>query len=163
MEAQIFEMGNVPKPKEPEEMTAKERSRRFKIKARKDGNTYKSPSWLSSSQWIDPVNWLGAIWDSDTAKAVRAWFVNDAGYDKESRRVVRGRLNRLLRKFGLEPVGATAHTFSLTGPYGGVYLAEDPESAITPEEAEEQARQRRLAQTATDEPEMLIVGVRHYD
>lgn len=74
---------------------------------RQDGNVTKPKQWASLplSQWGDPVNFLFPVPDKSHASNAKARFTQNKGkYDAGSRNVVRRRLNRLLRKFDIDPL-----------------------------------------------------------
>lgn len=85
----------------------KSRSGRYGIKVREDGNVTKPEKWASlrDSQFGDPVNYLFPVPDKSHAANAKSRFAQfGEKYDGRSRRSVRGRLNRLLRKFGVDPI-----------------------------------------------------------
>lgn len=81
------------------------RSTRYEIAVREDGNSEKPEELaeLHDSQWADPVNYLLAVPDKAGAKAAKIAFIADEEYEGTSRVVVRGRLNRLARKYKVAP------------------------------------------------------------
>lgn len=90
-----------------EKNAQKARSRRYGISIRDDGNVTKPGQWenVADSQWGDPVNYLYPVPDKTHAANAKSRFQQQKGrYDEKSRQVVMGRLNRLLRKYGLEPI-----------------------------------------------------------
>jgi hypothetical protein len=60
---------------------------------------------LSNSQWGDPVNYFFPIPDKGHAETARLEFTKiRETYDLRSRSIVRSRLNRLLRKYEVDPI-----------------------------------------------------------
>jgi hypothetical protein len=85
----------------------KSRSARYGISVREDGNVTKPQKWesLRDSQFGDPVNYLFPVPDKAHAANAKSRFAQfGEKYDGKSRRSVRGRLNRLLRKFSVDPI-----------------------------------------------------------
>jgi hypothetical protein len=86
------------------------RSRRYGIGIRDDGNLAKPKEWanLRDSQFGDPVNYLYPVADSKGATEAKRLFKEETElYENRSVWVVRGRLNRLLRKYSVEPMKAS--------------------------------------------------------
>jgi hypothetical protein len=104
-------------------MTQAERSERFSIKIRYaiEGKPAKYAA-LSSSRFADPCHWWGPIANAEMSAQVKRQLSVDnwEKSDPEGWQVVRGRLNRLSRRYGGELV------------FG-----------LTPEEAEITAREHR--------------------
>ncbi len=90
-----------------EKAAQKARSRRYSIAIREDGNVTKPSKWeaLSESRFGDPVSYLFPVPDKAHAKNAKSRFSQfKENYDTRSRGVVRSRLNRLLRKFDVDPI-----------------------------------------------------------
>jgi hypothetical protein len=89
------------------------RSQRYGISVRDDGNVTKPSKWesVSDSQWGDPVNYMYPVPDKAHAANAKSRFTQNKGeYDTRSRAAVMRRLNRLLRKYGLEPMKSDEET-----------------------------------------------------
>jgi len=87
------------------------RSKRYGIAIRDDGNVTKPGEWesLSDSQFADPVNYMYPIPDKKHAISAKSYFTQHKDkYDTNSQSVVRGRINRLSRKYGVDPLDANA-------------------------------------------------------
>ena len=85
----------------------KERSKRYGIAIHGDGNIDKPSEFsdLAESQWGDPVNYFFPVPDkvhATDAKSAFSTFKKE--YATGERRIVRSRLNRLLRKHDVEPI-----------------------------------------------------------
>ncbi len=114
------------------EKTAQDnRSNRYGITIRNDGNVTKPSEWSSvaDSQWGDPVNYLYPVPDESHAKNAKSRFQQSKSkYDSKSRSVVAGRLNRLLRKYDIKPIGEKADPESKMGyMVGEIQLVDDDE------------------------------------
>jgi len=125
-----------------DDMRAQEdRSRRYRIQIREDGNLVKPSDWadLTDSQWGDPVNYFFPVPDREYAERAKIEFTGSLEeYDEESRRVIVSRINRLARKYSVDPIRNTANELrfdtsdeghniraSITGE---VVMTEDPVS-----------------------------------
>lgn len=82
-----------------------DRSRRYSITIREDGN-FKPPAELPDSEWGDPVNYYFPVTDKKSAKQAQADFADIAEdtYKGRSLFIIRGRINRLARKYGVGPI-----------------------------------------------------------
>lgn len=96
-----------------EDMKAQEeRSRRYRIQIREDGSLTKPTDWadLADSQWGDPVNYFFPVADREYAERAKVEFIASLEeYDEESKRVIVSRINRLARKYSVEPIRNTAN------------------------------------------------------
>jgi hypothetical protein len=122
---------------EKEKQAQKARANRYKITIRKNGNVTKPDKWdnLSDSQFGDPVNYLFPVPDESRAKNAKSRFSQNKGrYDSRSRSVVRGRLNRLLRKFDVDPIenddNEEEEEFSQVGIIGPIMLQDTEDTGI---------------------------------
>lgn len=107
-----------------DQKTQEARSRRYKIQIRDDGNLTKPKKWdhLSDSQFGDPVNYMYPVPNRSHAENAKVRFAQHADkYDSRSRGVVRGRINRLCRKYDVDPIKASVNEAQKTlgGPKGG--------------------------------------------
>ncbi|MBD3260792.1 MAG: hypothetical protein GF334_03810, partial [Candidatus Altiarchaeales archaeon] len=97
-----------PKPTlEDGQEAQQQRSARYGINIRDDGNINKPSEFgeLPDSQWGDPVNYLYPVPDKEHAKAAKTAYNKDSEeYDYWAQRTIRGRLNRLARKYGIGPI-----------------------------------------------------------
>lgn len=102
-------------------MAIKDRSKRFGIVIRKDGNRKSPNKNIASSRFGDPVNFFYQAVDKASALAAKAKFLTEkaiyAELDESMRSadIITGRINRLLRLFGAPPI-QPATTFSLDDP-----------------------------------------------
>jgi hypothetical protein len=105
------------------------RSTRYEIAVREDGNAEKPDNMaeLHDSQWGDPVNYLYSVPDKSAARAAKAAFGTDEEYDGRSRQIVRGRLNRLMRKYKVAPIKMSAPGEPELGNYliGEIQLSDE--------------------------------------
>lgn len=102
-----------------------DRSKRFGVAVRKDGNKRNPQPDLRSSEFGDPVNFFYPVTDKGSALAAKAGFLGEkdvyASADESqtfnrSIRVITSRLNRLFRKFKIPVFEPAALTMSLTNP-----------------------------------------------
>lgn len=107
----------------PEQVAQQGRSKRYGIAIREDGHLTKPGEWssLSDSQFGDPVNFLYPIADKTHAASAKSYFDQHKGkYDRDSRGRVRARINRLCRKYGVDPIGDVKN--SAPNAPNGLYL-----------------------------------------
>jgi hypothetical protein len=118
-----------------------DRSKRYDIRIRKDARAKVAGTRLS--QYGDPVNFLYLIRDETEAGTAKDEFAKETFYTFYEKKTIRGRINRLCRKYGVDPL-ETPKSMSLSayGQRGGTTLVQSSPLQLTPELAEELARLR---------------------
>jgi hypothetical protein len=113
-------------------LTQKKRSERYGIEILEEGGNENKPAdfaSLSDSQWGDPVNYLYPVADAiGAAQATKDFRLTRDQYESgRSSKIVRGRINRLARKYDVEPVKANGPTDPQMYLVGTIQLSDDEE------------------------------------